>query len=60
MKADFSNTAIVLLVFMNALAGVQFQALARTTPLGVSKVSTLEITGRQLWAALRYLRPEGP
>jgi len=43
MKADPLNIAIVFLVFMNTLAVVQFQALARTPSLGVSTVSTIEI-----------------
>jgi len=54
VKADPINIALVLLVFVNVLAVVQFQALARTNPLGTSKVSTIEITRQQILAAVRH------
>jgi hypothetical protein len=44
MKSDPVNIALVLLVFLNTLAVVQFQALARTNPVGTSKASAIEIT----------------
>lgn len=54
MKADPFNIAIVFLVFMNTLAVVQFQALARTTPSGMSMISTIEITRDSVPAAVRH------
>jgi hypothetical protein len=55
MKADPFNIAIVFLVFMNALATMQFQALARTTRFEVSAISTIESAKDQLLAAVRHL-----
>ena len=54
MKADPFNIAIVFLVFMNALALVQFQALARTTPWGVSKISMIESAKNDVLDVVRY------
>lgn len=42
-KTDPVNIALVVLVFMNTLAVLQFQSLAWASPLGTSKVSTMEI-----------------
>ena len=53
MKTDPINIALVFLVFMNTLAVVQFQALARSNPSGTSKVSTIEIAQRHIVAAIR-------
>ena len=53
MKTDPINIAIVLLVFANALAVVQFQALARTSPLETSKVATIEVPRQHMLVAVR-------
>jgi hypothetical protein len=53
VKADPINIALVLLVFANTLAVVQFQALATSNPLGTSKVSTIQITREHISATVR-------
>jgi hypothetical protein len=54
MKADPFNIAIVFLVFMNTLAAVQFQALARTTSLRMSALSTIEDARGHILTAVGY------
>jgi hypothetical protein len=53
MKSDPMNLALVLLVFLNTLAVVQFQALARTNPPGTSNTGSFEITSQQAFSASR-------
>jgi hypothetical protein len=53
MKADPVNIAIVFLVVMNTLAAVQFQALTRTAPPGMSTISAIEIARDNLLATVR-------
>jgi hypothetical protein len=53
VKADPINLALVVLVFVNTLAMVQFQALARSNPSGISKISTIEIAQQRVVAAIR-------
>jgi len=53
VKADPINVALVLLVFANTLAVVQFQALATSSPLGISKASTIQIARDHISAAVR-------
>jgi len=53
VKADPIDIALAFLVFANALAVVQFQALATSSPFGTSKASTMEITRQHLSEVVR-------
>jgi hypothetical protein len=53
VKADPINIALVVLVFMNTLAVVQFQVLARSNPSGISKINATEIAQHHVVAAAR-------